>query len=333
MSWFEHRGAYSGVLLTLCYQVLKAAKIPQHVAFIMDGNRRYAKKENVKTKEGHSKGFEKLTEVLHWCDEIGIPEVTVYAFSIENFKRSPEEVEALLSIFQDKIKRLLDEKDAIMKHGICVRFVGNILLFDNDVRDLMTKVVHLTKDNSKSVLNIAVAYTSRDEITEAIKEVAQGVDKELITLNDINEDVLEGCFYTNKSRPVDLLIRTSGEVRLSDFLLWQSSFSILCFVDPLWPELSIWNFFMCILKYQLGYQDLTAAKAYSKLKESKCQMNKDMTQAYQELKSSSEGRSLNKEQIDEYTNERKERVDRFLKHVENKRHSLFFPNPIANTEI
>lgn len=328
MVWFDNYGNHIGFFLCFCYQVLKAGNIPQHVAFIMDGNRRYAKKEKIKTKDGHGKGFEKLTEVLHWCNELDIPEVTVYAFSIENFKRSPEEVETLLSIFKEKIEKLLEEEDALMKHGVCVRFVGNIMLFDKELRKLMSKVVHVTKQNTSSTLNIAVAYTSRDEITEAIKEVVVGIEKGMIKESDVNEHLLESCFYTNKSKPVDLLIRTSGEVRLSDFLLWQSSFSILSFVEPLWPEFSIWQFFICILKYQIGYQDMKAAKEYSKLKEVRSQMNKDMLEATNELRNrtiTNRTRTLSNKNIYEYKKEREERIEMFLKHVEEKRNNLFFP--------
>merc|ERR1719193_2694008 len=132
-----------------------------------------------------------------------------------------------------------------------------------------------------------MAYTSRDEITNAIKEIATGVNEGLIVDSDINEELIEHCFYTNESRPIDLLIRTSGEVRLSDFLLWQCAFSTLCFVNPLWPDMTVWTFFSCILKYQIQYDTMQNAKLLSKLKERRSQMDADMKNAYHLLRSQS----------------------------------------------
>jgi len=311
-----------GYLMSLCYKVMRTGKIPQHVSFIMDGNRRYAKKESISRSDGHSKGFDKLTEVLQWCYELSIPEVTLYAFSLENFKREPDEVEALMSIFKEKIGRLLLEEEKIMKHGVCIRFIGDVSQFDDEIQISMAKVVKMSKGNKKSYLNIAMAYTSRDEITNAIKEIAGGVNEGRIKNSDINEELIESCFYTSQCRPVDLLIRTSGEVRLSDFLLWQCSFSTLCFLNVLWPELSVWHFFYCILKYQLQYDTMQNAKELSKLKETRSQMDNDMKSAYQQLRVSN-----SKETIEtaskQYSDGRAERTKKFLEHLEHKRTNNF----------
>lgn len=314
--------------MSLCYKIIKTGRIPQHVAFIMDGNRRYAKRESISRRDGHSKGFDKLTEVLHWCYECDIPEVTLYAFSLENFKREPDEVDALMTIFKDKIGRLLDEEENIMKHGVCIRFIGDIGRFNEDIQVYMAKVVAMSKDNTKSFLNIAMAYTSRDEITTAIKEIAAGVEEGLITNGDINEELIERCFYTSQCRPVDLMIRTSGEVRLSDFLLWQTAFSTLCFVEALWPELNVWTFFYCILKYQIQYDMMHNAKELSKLKEKRSQMDNDMKNAFQQLRlvTSSSGNNT-KDSIETASKQcsegRTERTERFLDHLQQKRTDIF----------
>lgn len=315
--------------MKLCYKVMRTGKIPGHVAFIMDGNRRYAKKEAISRKEGHSKGFDKLTEVLQWCYELHIPEVTLYAFSLENFKREPGEVEALMGIFKDKIERLLQEEDKIMHHGVCIRFIGDVSRFDAPTQVAMAKVVKMSKDNTKSMLNIAMAYTSRDEITNAIKEIAMGVNEGLIVESDINEELIERCFYTSQCRPVDLLIRTSGEVRLSDFLLWQCAFSTLCFVNVLWPDLTPWIFFYCVLKYQIQYDTMQNAKELTKLKERRSQMNDDMKNAFHHLRAQSLGPNsptsfpTSSETMEttsqQYCDGRGMRTTRFLQHLQQKR--------------
>merc|ERR1712243_72600 len=311
-----------GFFMSCCYKVMKTGKIPKHVTFIMDGNRRYAKKSSISRSDGYSKGFDKLTEVLHWCYELDIPEVTLYAFSLENFKREEDEVNALMNIFREKIGRLLQEEEKIMEHGVCIRFIGDVSLFDEDIQISMGKVVKMSKCNKKSVLNIAMAYTSRDEITSAIKEIACGVNEGRIVDSDINEELIERCFYTSQCRPVDLLIRTSGEVRLSDFLLWQCAFSTLCFVNALWPDLTVWIFFYCVLKYQIQYDTMQNAKGLSKLKEKRSQMDNDMKNAYQQLRVSN-----SKEPIEtaskQYSDGRAERTKKFLEHLDQKRTNYF----------
>lgn len=318
---FHHK---IGFFESLCYKVMQMGKIPKHIGVIMDGNRRYAKKENISRKAGHSAGFETLAHLLHWCFELGIPEVTCYAFSIENFKRTKEEVDTLIGIFNEKLNQLFKEKDLLMKYGVCIRFVGDISLFKPHIRKSVAEAMELTKDNNKSFLNIGMGYTTRDEIAQAICETALGVQEGLIRESDITESLLEGCFYTNKSQPVDMLIRTSGEVRLSDFLLWQTSFSILCFVDVYWPDFSLWHFCYCILKYQLGYETLENAKELTKLKQNRALMDSDLKCAYAELRESHKRDSpeLFDMSLKEYTEKREERQRNFLKHVEDKRQKL-----------
>lgn len=214
LNWYEK----------LAVNVIKVGTIPRHVAFIMDGNRRFADKSHIEKREGHARGFDKLSETLQWCLDIGITEVTVYAFSIENFKRSSDEVESLMSLAREKFKKLLEERDKLHERGICIRIIGNLSLLPKDILKTMAEAVLLTKNNKTAILNVAFAYTSRDEITNSMKTIVKGVKNDEIDVEDINEALFSECLYTNKSTCPDLLVRTSGEVRFSDFLLWQVCF-------------------------------------------------------------------------------------------------------------
>ncbi|XP_072384041.1 dehydrodolichyl diphosphate synthase complex subunit DHDDS-like [Diabrotica undecimpunctata] len=249
MSWLGQNNLTS--FQKFCIKVLKYGPVPQHIAIIMDGNRRFAKKTNVQKAEGHSKGFEKLAECLNWCRELGIREVTVYAFSIENFKRSQDEVDHLMQLAKEKFQKLFEEKDRLMQEGICIRVIGDLSLLSDDLRKLVAEATLLTKDNNRSILNVAFSYVSREEITHSIKTIVKGVEEGYIENNDISEELISSCLYTYLSSSPDILIRTSGEVRLSDFLLWQiSQRTEICFTDVLWPEFSIWNLLGIIFKYQ-----------------------------------------------------------------------------------
>ena len=189
----------------------------------MDGNRRFAQQSGVATIEGHSKGFDKLAETLQWCRELGVKEVTVYAFSIENFKRGEKEVEALLSLAKEKFKDLIKEEEKLKKHGVRVKIIGNISYLPEDMQNIVMKAEEITKNNSEATLNVAFSYTSREEITHAVIESSKMVKQGDLKPDEIDQDLLESLMYTNHSSNPDLLIRTSGEPRLSDFLLWQAS--------------------------------------------------------------------------------------------------------------
>ncbi|XP_044740541.1 dehydrodolichyl diphosphate synthase complex subunit DHDDS-like [Chrysoperla carnea] len=245
-------------LQNVAIQIIKAGPVPKHVAFIMDGNRRYAVKLNKEKIEGHSQGFHKLAQTLEWCRKIGINEVTVYAFSIENFKRSKEEVDKLLDLAREKFAQLLKEKDKLMKHGVCVRVIGKLSLLPPDIRKSIAEAMLMTKDNNRAYLNVAFAYTAREEITNAVETVITGVKKDLITVDDIDEELLSQCMYLSQSPEPDILIRTSGEIRLSDFLLWQLGGTELHFTNVLWPEFNLWHLLMAVFLYQRKYYSLQA---------------------------------------------------------------------------
>ncbi|XP_076751128.1 dehydrodolichyl diphosphate synthase subunit [Xylocopa sonorina] len=254
MSWI--RDSTLNWFQLLAIKILKTGHIPNHVAFIMDGNRRYASKNGIGKIEGHTKGFDKFAETLQWCRDLGIKEVTFYAFSIENFKRKEEEVNGLLNLAEQKFQRLLGEKDKMREHGLCVRVIGNWSLLPESIKELMAETMIFTKEHDKGFLNIAFAYTSRDEITHAIKDVIEGVQSGDILSEDIDENVISNCLYTNNSPNPDLLIRTSGEVRFSDFLTWQISNTCIYFTKVLWPEFNLWDFLNAIFYYQRCYSDM-----------------------------------------------------------------------------
>ncbi|KAI9022563.1 Di-trans-poly-cis-decaprenylcistransferase [Hyaloraphidium curvatum] len=238
-------GAASDLARSVCFHTLRQGSVPRHVAFIMDGNRRYAKKMKVKTIEGHSRGFKKLEETLDWCLDLGVEVVTIYAFSIENFKRPPQEVEPLMDLARSKFEEFCIEGEFIQRHGISVRILGDLSLLPSDVRSAAVKAMKMTESNSKSLLNICFPYTSRQELANAAAEaLADG---------DTGPNAIDERLYTANCPPVDLLIRTSGEVRLSDFLLWQCNEDTqIHFVPVFWPEFGFMDMVRTLMDYNLG---------------------------------------------------------------------------------
>jgi len=253
-NWFEHPNQTLPWWGWLACEFLKCGKIPRHIAIIMDGNRRFARRLHLPSViDGHACGFDQFSKVLNWCRELGAVEITVYAFSIENFSRPSEEVQGLLELAEEKFENLLKQKSTLDERGICVRFFGNRQLLPRRLQTLMAEIELLTMEHRNVFVNICLAYSSQDEITRAMDMVRRGVRAGLIEKSDINETLLEQCLDTCFSYPVDLLIRTS-EQRLSDFMLWQVERG--CYVhfetDVLWPEFSFWHLFKAILSYQLN---------------------------------------------------------------------------------
>ncbi|XP_008476993.1 dehydrodolichyl diphosphate synthase complex subunit DHDDS [Diaphorina citri] len=243
LNWFQYA----------IIKLLKKGHVPKHIAFIMDGNRRYAKRSNAKTIEGHSKGFDKLAETLQWCLDLGVREVTVYAFSIENFKRTEEEVNGLMDLARAKFKRLIEEKDKLNEKGIRIRIIGNIELLPSDLIASFKEAMHITKDNTEGFLNVAFSYTSRDEMVETSRILIDGLRTNKITNEDVTMDLFDKCLYTGTSPEPDLIIRTSGETRLSDFMLVQSKSSFLYFCHKLWPEFTAWNLINAVFAFQYDF--------------------------------------------------------------------------------
>nr|XP_029722001.1 dehydrodolichyl diphosphate synthase complex subunit DHDDS-like [Aedes albopictus] len=282
-------------------KVLKAGPVPQHVAFIMDGNRRFARKENIAKAEGHSKGFDKLSETLQWCQDIGIREVTVYAFSIENFKRTKEEVDTLMDLAREKFRKLLEERDKLHERGICIRIIGNMNLLPVDIQHCMAEAVLLTQNNKNAFLNVAFSYTSRDEIAHSIRVAAEGVQSGQLLAEDIDEEILTKCMYTRQCTDPDLLVRTSGEMRLSDFLLWQSSSTVIYFTKTLWPEFNVWHLFGAVFYYQ------------------RCQWQSGaIREVFLEEKKREQLAGENSDDSRAMVTKRKERVENFLRDVDRR---------------
>lgn len=218
MSWVSDY-KYSW-LEAIVMNIIKAGgHLPYHIAFVMDGNRRYANSQHIPKIEGHSKGFDKLADCLRWCLDMGIREVTTFAFSIENFKRSEEEVNGLLDLAREKFSKLLEESKKLQEHGVRIRVVGNLSLLPLDLQKLIAKAILDTENNNKLFLNVAFSYTSRDEITQSVESVLKYGDD--LKYDDISEKLLDKCLYTRHSPSPGLLFRTSGETRISDFLMWQ----------------------------------------------------------------------------------------------------------------
>nr|AJU57197.1 dehydrodolichyl diphosphate synthase [Dunaliella viridis] len=250
--------------------------VPRHVAFIMDGNRRYAEKRHLQRIEGHRYGYEQLISALEWCLELGVKCVSVYAFSIDNFKRSSREVELLMHLAEQKLGIMMQEQAVLARHGVQVRVVGDLSLAPPGVQRAAATVMRATQHHTKAVLNICFSYTSSQEILQALDQTAPahsshakwvarcqcssggstackleqasmlGIDVDARGSNCAWEDGL----YTQGCPPVDLLIRTSGETRLSDFMLWQCRHAHLVFTPVLWPDFG----FLDLLSALVGYQ-------------------------------------------------------------------------------
>lgn len=240
------------------FRVLSMGPLPTHLAFIMDGNRRYAKKRGLEDGSGHKAGFSALMSMLQYCYELGIKYVTVYAFSIDNFRRKPEEVQSLMDLMLEKIKSLLDKESIVHEYGIRVYFIGNLGLLNDQVRAAAEEVMKATAKNSRVVLLVCVAYNSTDEIVQAVKRSC--VDKadrdvERIQLVDIEENM-----QMSVAPEPDILIRSSGETRLSNFLLWQTGNSQLFSPDALWPEIGLRHLVWAILNFQRSHSYLEKKK-------------------------------------------------------------------------
>ncbi|KAL0633398.1 cis-prenyltransferase [Maublancomyces gigas] len=259
----------------LLINALRQGDIPQHVAFIMDGNRRFARSSHIETVEGHNMGFEALAKILEVCYKSGVRVVTIYAFSIENFKRPLHEVNALMEIAKIKLSQLCQHGDLMDRYGASLRVLGNLPLLRRDVLEVIEKATEMTKHNKKAILNVCFPYTSRDEITTAIREIVtlsttaqappspslsdssasssssgKTVIPGLMDIESITEQTLTDHMFTADCPPLDIIIRTSGVGRLSDFMLWQCHPNTeVVFLDCLWPDFDIWKFLPILIDW------------------------------------------------------------------------------------
>jgi len=234
----------------LWHQVKGGTK-PEHVAIILDGNRRWASERSLNPFIGHYYGAEKVKDLLKWCLDLDVKSVTLYAFSTENFQRSPEEVEQIMRIAEEKLREVL-KNESIHKHKVRVKAIGRLNLLPKKLQEMIRQVEESTKDYDERFLNVALAYGGRAEIVDATRKIAQKVESGGLAPKDINEQLFERYLYTAhmpKQDP-DLIIRTSGEERLSGFLLWQCAYSELCFLDVNWPDFRRIDFLRTVRTYQ-----------------------------------------------------------------------------------
>ncbi|KAH9901598.1 Di-trans-poly-cis-decaprenylcistransferase [Cubamyces lactineus] len=232
--------------------ILAAGPIPQHVAFILDGNRRYARSKGMHVTQGHTDGFYNLRKMLEICMKLKVRCVSAYAFSIENFKRSPEEVNALMDLAEAKLLELCQRGDLLDRYGIRLVVVGHKDMLPERVLAAAEKAENMTKHNDKAIFNLCMPYTSRDEITtavhSAVKARLEGDDDTDITPEEIESHLMTSIAG---SPPLDILVRSSGVKRLSDYLLWQCSEDTqLQFSSTYWPEFGLLDFVPIILDYQ-----------------------------------------------------------------------------------
>lgn len=221
--------------------------LPKHIAIIMDGNRRWAKAKGLSTKEGHKAGADTLENISKFCNNIGIKYLSVYAFSTENWKRSKEEVSALMAILRMHIDSFLKEKD---KQNIRIKLAGNIDGLSKSLKNSIIKAVETTKNNTGLTLNIAFNYGGRPEIVKAMKEIASEVKENKINIEDIDEELISNHLYTAGQPDPDLLIRTSRELRTSNFLPWQLVYTEFYFPEKHWPEFTEEDLLDAIRVYQ-----------------------------------------------------------------------------------
>jgi len=240
--------AYKFYEKVLWHQI-KGEPKPHHIGVILDGNRRFARNKGYKAIEGHNFGARKVGELLKWCWRLDIKIVTLYAFSTENFNRSEEEVETLMKLLKNKLQDF--QKDPLVKKNrVKINVIGRLEYLPKEVNEEIEKVKEYTKDYDDFHLNIAVSYGGRAEIVDAVKKIVEKYDKKELRIEDINEETIAQNLYTEGMPDPDLIIRTSGEERLSGFLLWQSAYSELYFTDINWPAFRLIDFWRTIRIYQ-----------------------------------------------------------------------------------
>ncbi|MDK2796360.1 MAG: tritrans,polycis-undecaprenyl-diphosphate synthase, partial [Archaeoglobaceae archaeon] len=214
-----------------------SGKIPEHIAIIMDGNRRFARKRGMLELLGHEFGSKKAEEVLEWCWELGVKMLTLYAFSTENFNRSELEKKNIFQIFERELRRLLSDKKTYERE-VRVKIVGKKDLLPNNLQKLIVEVEKATEKHDKCFLNVAIAYGGRQELIDATRKLVERVKRGELMVEDIDEKVVSESLYNSHElyAKVDIVIRSGGEQRLSNFLPWQTANSVAYFCDVYWPE-------------------------------------------------------------------------------------------------
>lgn len=222
-------------------------KLPEHIAIIMDGNGRWAKKQGKLRMFGHENGTKAVRQTVETSAELGVKNLTLYAFSTENWNRPKIEVQTLMRLLISSLKK---EITTLQKNNIRLNAIGNLKALPSKALKELTHVIDATKDNNHMVLTLALSYGSRDELLSAIKEISIKVKNNIISPEKIDESVINEHLYTQNLPDVDLLIRTSGEQRISNFLLWQIAYAELYFTNVLWPDFSKEDLYEAIVNYQ-----------------------------------------------------------------------------------
>jgi tritrans,polycis-undecaprenyl-diphosphate synthase [geranylgeranyl-diphosphate specific] len=223
-----------------------ADSVPTHVGIIMDGNRRFSKRLMLKPWKGHEWGAKKVEDLLTWCEEYGIHELTLYTFSVQNFNRPRHEFDYLMGIFKESFIRLMND-ERVDRMDLRVNVVGRLWMFPQDVQDLMQKIMEHTKHHSGYTLNLAMAYGGREEVVDAARKIAEQVKSGSLDISQINEETFSRNLYF--SDEPDLIIRTGGERRTSNFLAYQGAYSEWIFIDKMWPEFSKEDFSEALAEY------------------------------------------------------------------------------------
>jgi tritrans,polycis-undecaprenyl-diphosphate synthase [geranylgeranyl-diphosphate specific] len=243
-------GAYKLYEKWLWRQVKSGAK-PEHIAIILDGNRRWAAGRALNRSSGHEKGAERVEQLIDWCLRLKVKSITLYAFSTENFSRSREEVAEIMRIAGDNLRKILTE-ERVHKDRIRVKVIGRVNLLPEDLQEIIHNVEKTTQDYDDHFLNFAFAYGGRAEIVDAAKKIAEEVHTGKLSPGNVDEATFEQYLYTAHlpKQDADLIIRTSGEERLSGFLLWQSAYSELCFLDVYWPDFRLIDLLRAVRTFQ-----------------------------------------------------------------------------------
>jgi len=243
-------GAYKVYEKWLWYQLKEGVK-PEHIAIILDGNRRWASEQALNPFLGHEKGADKVEQLIDWCLQLGVKSITLYTFSTENFQRSKSEVEEIMHIAEERFQQILAD-ERIHKNKVRVKVIGRVNLLPEHLQRLITDVEKATESYDKHFLNFAFAYSGRAEIVDAAKKIAEKVGTGDLSPDEVDEQLFERYLYTSHmpNQDPDLIIRTSGEERLSGFLLWQSAYSELCFLDAYWPDFRLIDLLRAVRTFQ-----------------------------------------------------------------------------------
>jgi len=226
---------------------INTTNLPKHLAIIMDGNGRWAKQKGMLRAFGHESGTKSVKTTVEACARLGIENLTLYAFSTENWNRPKLEVDTLMKLLINSLKK---ELDTLIKNNIKLNSIGNLENLPKSVQKELKEVIEKTKNNNRMTLTLALSYGSREEIVNAVKNISDKVKNNIISIDSIDDSIINNHLYTHDLPDVDLVVRTSGEHRISNFLLWQIAYAEFYFIDVLWPDFSEEHLYEAIISYQ-----------------------------------------------------------------------------------